>query len=106
MEMVDHPEHYKMVGRKECIVEIEEKYGANIAYVFCLTNCYKYLYRKDLKGNPMMDKSKAVWYYNYSRGLQHKVFMNVKLCGLLGDIESLLLNADCTDNEGKQDCYE
>ena len=27
-EMVSHPSHYNKAGRKECIVEMEEKYGA------------------------------------------------------------------------------
>ena len=27
-EMVSHPSHYNKAGRKECILEMEEKYGA------------------------------------------------------------------------------
>ena len=44
-EMVSHPSHYNKAGRKECIVEMEEKYGGEITAIFCLTNAYKYLYR-------------------------------------------------------------
>lgn len=36
-EMVNHPKHYNKEGRKECIVEMEEKYGteAVIHFVCC-----------------------------------------------------------------------
>ena len=29
-EQVNHPSHYLKGGRKECIVEMEEKYGAEM----------------------------------------------------------------------------
>lgn len=52
-EQVNHPSHYSKAGRKECIVEMEELYGAEVTVVFCLTNSYKYLYRAgDKFGNP------------------------------------------------------
>lgn len=64
MEHVNHPDHYNIPGRKECIVEIQEKYGVRIAVIFCLTNAYKYLYRAGEKpGNSKMrDIEKAKWY--------------------------------------------
>lgn len=70
-EMVSHPSHYNKDGRKECIVEMEEKYGAGITAVFCLTNAYKYLYRAGNKAdNPMeQDRNKAKWYFDYTNKL-------------------------------------
>lgn len=66
-EMVSHPSHYNKAGRKECIVEMEELYGAEVTAVFCLTSAYKYLYRAgDKIDNPMeQDKNKTKWYFNH-----------------------------------------
>ena len=44
-EQVNHPSHYNKAGRKECIAEMEEKYGIPATVGFCLMNAYKYLYR-------------------------------------------------------------
>lgn len=68
---VEHPSHYNKAGRKECIVEMEEKYGAEVTAVFCLTNAYKYLYRAGNKfGNSAnQDVAKAQWYYDYANKL-------------------------------------
>jgi hypothetical protein len=68
---VNHPSHYTKAGRKECIVEMEEKYGPVVTAVFCLTNAYKYLYRAgDKLGNPaMQDNEKAKWYWDYTNKL-------------------------------------
>ena len=76
-EMVSHPSHYNKAGRKECIVEMEEKYGAETTAIFCLTNAYKYLYRAgDKEDNPMeQDKNKAKWYYDYTNKLIAKYGM-------------------------------
>ena len=70
-EMVSHPSHYNKAGRKECIVEMEEKYGAEATAIFCLTNAYKYLYRAgDKADNPLeQDKSKSKWYFDYCNKL-------------------------------------
>ena len=70
-EMVSHPSHYNKAGRKECIVEMEEKYGAEVTAVFCLTNAYKYLYRAgDKFGNSArQDVAKAQWYFDYTNKL-------------------------------------
>lgn len=71
---VNHPSHYAKAGRKECIVEMEEKYGPVVTAVFCLTNAYKYLYRAgDKADNPMeQDTDKAKWYWNYTNKLINK----------------------------------
>lgn len=70
-EQVNHPSHYAKAGRKECIVEMEEKYGAEYTVIFCLTNAYKYLYRAgDKADNPMeQDRNKAQWYFDYANKL-------------------------------------
>mgnify|MGYP002861101768 CR=1 FL=1 len=64
---INHPSHYNVVGRKECIVEIQEKYGIEILITFCLTNAYKYLYRAGNKENNSyeQDIQKAQWYFDY-----------------------------------------
>ena len=64
IELINHPSHYQRDGRKECIVEMEEKYGAEITAVFCLTNAIKYLYRAGEKigESEKKDISKAKWY--------------------------------------------
>lgn len=73
-EMVSHPSHYNKAGRKECIVEMEEKYGAEVTAIFCLTSAYKYLYRAGYKfGNPaIQDIEKAKWYFDYTNKLIDK----------------------------------
>ena len=70
-EYINHPPHYLKGDRKECIVEMEEKYGAEMTAIFCLTNAYKYLYRAGEKdGNPeIQDNLKAKWYFDYANKL-------------------------------------
>ena len=65
---VDHPSHYNKPNRKECIVEMEEKYGPLAVYYFCRLNAFKYRYREgDKDGNPSeQDLQKAEWYDNYA----------------------------------------
>ena len=72
MELVNHPNHYNLPNRKECIVEMKENYGTRIVAVFCLTNAYKYLYRAGNKdGTPeSQDIEKARWYVNWAK--QHE----------------------------------
>ena len=67
-ELVNHPDHYNVPGKRECIVAMQEDYGDAITAVFCLTNAYKYLYRAGLKEGSSKDQdiAKAVWYYNYA----------------------------------------
>lgn len=81
VEQVNHPSHYSKAGRKECIVEMEEKYGPEVTAVFCLTNAYKYLYRAGNKAdNPMeQDRNKAKFYFDYTNKLIAKyglIFFN------------------------------
>ena len=97
-EMVNHPSHYQQAGRKECIVEMEEKYGGEITAIFCLTNSYKYLYREGEKEfNPgERDRKKAQWYFDYANKLIAKygiLFVNrirVEDSELYADIDKML----------------
>lgn len=61
-EMVNHPDHYNRPGQKECIVEMEERFGTAAVRYFCLLSRYKYLYRCGLKDGTTQDFSKAKWY--------------------------------------------
>lgn len=67
MEKVNHPNHYNIKGKKECIEQMREDYGDTITSIFCLTNAYKYLYRAGEKfGESARDDiAKAEWYYDY-----------------------------------------
>jgi hypothetical protein len=61
MSAINHPEHYNIPGRKECIDEMIEKFGVEKVRAFCKLNAYKYRYRHELKnGNEDLDKAK--WY--------------------------------------------
>lgn len=62
--MVNHPAHYNVQGRKECIEEMIEIYGPSAVYMFCTLNAYKYNYRAGHKDNKEQDEAKAVWYIN------------------------------------------
>ena len=68
-EQVNHPDHYNIPGKKECIVQMKEDYGEVCTAIFCLTNAYKYLYRAGSKeGNSQeQDIAKAKWYFSYER---------------------------------------
>ena len=68
-EMVNHPDHYNRPGQKECIVEMEEKFGLAAVQYFCLLSRYKYLYRCGMKDDATQDISKANWYCDKFRAL-------------------------------------
>ena len=97
---VEHPSHYNKAGRKECIVEMEEKYGAEATAIFCLANAYKYLYRAgDKEDNPMeQDRNKARWYFDYANKLIAKYGMiafngiRIEDTDLYLDIKEMLKN--------------
>lgn len=59
-DMVNHPSHYNRAGRKECIEEMLDKFGAEAVKHFCLLSAYKYNYRHELKGGAE-DIKKAEW---------------------------------------------
>jgi len=57
-DMVNHPPHYTgHPSGVECI-EVAEHLP------FCLGNAFKYLFRRDAKGNPLENIEKAIWYVN------------------------------------------
>lgn len=61
---INHPAHYNIPGRKECIEEMLEIYGPSAVYMFCTLNAYKYKYRAGHKDNKEQDEAKALWYIN------------------------------------------
>lgn len=66
---VNHPSHYNLPGRKECIVEMLETFGVQKTKAFCELNAYKYRYRAGWKGDAEKDFAKADWYENYGANL-------------------------------------
>ena len=69
---VNHPSHYNIAGRKECIVEMLEIFGVEKTKAFCELNAYKYRYRAGLKGDAEKDFAKADWYEDYSKSLEEQ----------------------------------
>lgn len=71
MDNVNHPAHYNRPGQKECIEEMQEVYGTDAVYHFCLLNAYKYRYRAGRKSGNTADDDlkKAEWYEKYARSL-------------------------------------
>nr|DAS09928.1 MAG TPA: nucelotide kinase [Caudoviricetes sp.] len=61
MSEVNHPSHYNIPGRKECIEEMLDKFGTEKLQAFCELNAYKYRYRHTHK-NGREDLRKAKWY--------------------------------------------
>lgn len=74
MKKVNHPNHYNLPGKKECIEQMLEDYGFYITMMFCLTNAYKYLYRagEKLGESFQEDIQKARWYYDYCMKLDQR----------------------------------
>ena len=60
-DTVNHPAHYNIPGRKECIEEMIDRFGVEAVISFCRLNVYKYRYRAKLK-NGVEDLNKADWY--------------------------------------------
>lgn len=73
---VNHPQHYQREGRKECIVEMIEEFGALAVYYFCRVNAFKYEYRAGLKGDAEEDLKKAQWYNDYAESLMKPIIDN------------------------------
>lgn len=59
-DIVNHPNHYTN-GAMECIDEIVEVFGNEVAAHFCLGNVWKYRYRA-LSKNGQQDMDKSHWY--------------------------------------------
>ncbi len=67
-EQVNHPNHYNIPGRKECIDEFVENYGMEYTIIWSIITADKYLYRAGIKeGNSIsQDLAKAEWYLNWA----------------------------------------
>lgn len=93
MEQINHPDHYNVPGRKECIQEMRETHGDYITAVFCLTNIYKYLYRTGHKVNTD-DVAKARWYWEYVNGeldCREPLYNDEEFASLYNDISNLMM---------------
>jgi hypothetical protein len=71
-EMVNHPAHYNLSGRKECIDEMIDLYGKEKVALWCEMTAYKYDYRKGTKdGNSMeQELAKIRWYLDKAKELR------------------------------------
>ena len=71
-EMVNHPAHYNAPGRKECIEEMVDKWGAEQTAIWCEMTAYKYEYRAGTKeGNSAeQDMAKRQWYLDKAKELR------------------------------------
>lgn len=73
-DMVNHPSHYNLPNRKECIDEMIDKYGSENVEIWCILTAYKYWYRAGNKdGNTaVQDLAKGKWYTNKAEELYNK----------------------------------
>ena len=71
-DMVNHPSHYNLPNRKECIDEMIDIYGLKDVAKWCEITAYKYKYRAGHKGSVVEDMSEAAWYTIKARGLKSK----------------------------------
>ena len=71
-DMVNHPSHYNLPNRKECIDEMIDIYGLKDVAKWCEITAYKYKYRAGHKGSAVEDMSKATWYMTKARELKSK----------------------------------
>lgn len=71
-EMVNHPAHYNVPGRKECIDEMVDIRGHEQTAVWCEMTAYKYEYRAGVKeGNSAdQDMAKRRWYLDKAKELR------------------------------------
>lgn len=71
-EMVNHPSHYNLPNRKECIDEMIDIYGLKDVAKWCEITAYKYKYRAGHKDSLTQDMQKAAWYIDKARELKSK----------------------------------
>lgn len=71
-EMVNHPSHYNLPDRKECIDEMIDIYGLKDVAKWCEITAYKYKYRAGHKNSFVEDFSKAIWYTDKACELKSK----------------------------------
>ena len=63
---VQKPVHYNQ-GMVECIDAIESSMSPEEFVGYLRGNAQKYLWRYRMKGKPIQDLDKAIWYINYLR---------------------------------------
>lgn len=71
-DMVNHPSHYNLPNRKECIDEMIDIYGLKDVAKWCEITAYKYKYRAGHKDSFTQDVQKATWYIDKARELKSK----------------------------------
>ena len=71
-DMVNHPSHYNLPDRKECIDEMIDIYGLKDVAKWCEITAYKYKYRAGHKDSLTQDVQKASWYMVKARELKSK----------------------------------
>ena len=71
-DVVNHPSHYNLPNRKECIDEMIDIYGLKDVAKWCEITAYKYKYRAGHKGSAVEDMSKAAWYITKACELKSK----------------------------------
>lgn len=71
-DMVNHPSHYNLLDRKECIDEMIDIYGLKDVAKWCEITAYKYKYRAGHKGSVVEDMDKAAWYIIKARELNSR----------------------------------
>ena len=71
-DMVNHPSHYNLPDRKECIDEMIDIYGLKDVAKWCEITAYKYKYRAGHKDSATEDMSKATWYIIKARELKSR----------------------------------
>lgn len=62
-DAVNHPSHYTN-GSVECIDAIKASMGYDKFVGYLKGNIIKYIWRYELKANPVQDLEKAQWYLN------------------------------------------
>lgn len=72
-EQVNHPEHYNISGRKECIEEMIEIWGPQAVATWCRITAHKYLYRAKHKGSEEVDLQKANWYIDKAESIESDI---------------------------------
>lgn len=65
-EMVNHPKHYNIPGRKECIDEMVDIFGEENTVIWSIMTAYKYGYRIGNKDEVSQEQGKIDWYENWS----------------------------------------
>lgn len=85
-EAVNHPSHYNLPGRKECIDEMVDEWGEDNVAMWCEITAYKYEYRAGFKdGNSKQkDLKKRRWYLNKAAELRDRNPRAEKHCTALG----------------------